>query len=385
MSKKAKRNGVAGSLMRILGYGGAFIDVVYRVPEEFVAGLQGAKGGSVNCTWDEQDAIIAAIPEECRKSLKRRAGGGVGNTMRKIASETRINLKVAMCAVVGDDVEGSQYISELESENVDVRRVRRVPGAHTGRCLSLVTPDGERTMYTFQGVNQDLGKYCPLNKSDFNGVTAFYTEGYMLIDEPMMRRTLDIARANDEMEIHFDVGSVGVITAHQDFMRTFLPPRVDFLYANYDEACALTGATIPEDIINLLGAEFPCPLVKLGKDGAICIDRATMETVQVPCEEKPLEGNVDTTGAGDTWAGAFIWAHLVLRRPVDCCVDWANVQTYDFLKYRMDFQDFTDEDRLEYLKKLMELSKDGEDFSIDVFDKAREAVLAEKKAQSPEK
>lgn len=319
--------------MCVLGYGGAFMDVVYRVPEEFVASLRGAKGGAYNCAWEEQEAIIASIPEDCKKSLITRAGGGIGNALVKIGGFPGI-LKAVMCAVVGDDAEGCQYVRSLADGDVDVSRVKKVSGGHTGRCLSLVTPDGERTMYTYQGVNSELGKYWPLKKSDFNGVTAFYTEGYMLIDEPMMRRTLDVARACDDMEIHFDVGSVGVVMEHQDFMRTFLPSRVDYLYANYDEACALTGASVPEEIVDIMAASYPCPLVKLGKDGAICIDHAAKETVYVPIEDEPLEGEIDTTGAGDVWAGAFIRAHLALRRDVVQSVEWANDGAYDFLKSR---------------------------------------------------
>ncbi|MCQ2396262.1 MAG: PfkB family carbohydrate kinase [Lentisphaeria bacterium] len=372
------------AIKRVLGYGGAFMDVVYRVPEEFVASLRGAKGGAYNCAWEEQEAIIASIPADCVKSRKVRAGGGIGNALSHIGAFAGI-LKTMMCAVVGDDKEGCQYIASLVDRDVDVSRVKKVPGAHTGRCLSLVTPDGERTMYTYQGINAELGRHWPLKKSDFNGITSFYTEGYMLIDEPMMRRTLDIARSCEDMEIHFDVGSVGVIMEHQNFIKVFLPSRVDYLYANYDEACALTGASIPEAIVDIMAVSYFCPLVKLGKDGAICVDDVKNEVVRVPLYDEPLEDDVDTTGAGDVWAGSFIMAHLTFGKNVTECVRWANDGAYDFLDERSRLQNFTDDDYAEILKRLEASGKDSDEFDVYALRNIEDAILAEKKAKASEK
>ncbi|GEM_PF-3666501 len=297
--------------LRVVGLGGAFVDIVCLVSEEFVAGLKdGGKGTTVHCTWEGHQELLARLPQD---KIIRRCGGGVGTTLRRLS---RKHVPTAMVSAIGDDAEGRFFLEKMQEDGVDTSRVNVVPGEHTGLCISLVTPDGERTMRTFRGINDRLGKYTVLRKSDLEHAALLYSEGYLCSEEDFVQKSLSLAY-DSGVDVLFDVGSSNVVLAHQNFLKNTIRQYVTAFFANQDEAMAFTGNPDPFQAALLMNQFYTLSFVKCGGDGSIFVDGNGVPQM-VPAlegEEKERVGAklarcLDTTGAGDAWAAGFIGCYL---------------------------------------------------------------------------
>lgn len=309
MAKKSTSK--QGPAPRIVGLGGAFVDIVCPVSEEFVAGLaDGGKGTTVHCAWEGFQELLSRLPQE---KLLRRCGGGVGTTLRRLS---RHHIPTTMVSAIGDDAEGRFYLEKMQQDGVDTSRVVVIPGEHTGLCIALTTPDGERTMRTFRGINDRLGQYVTLRKDDLANARLFYSEGYLLSEEDFVQKSLALA-SESGMDILFDLGSSHVVMAHQNFLKNTIRQYVTAFFANQDEATAFTGNPDPYQAALQMNQFYGLSFVKCGADGAIYVDGNGVPQMVPPMEmmdgmklSDRLSGCLDSTGAGDAWAAGFIYGFL---------------------------------------------------------------------------
>jgi sugar/nucleoside kinase (ribokinase family) len=171
----------------------------------------------------------------------------------------------------------------------------------TGRCLSLITPDGERTMRT------DLGAAMLLTPDEvsavqFNEFTHVHMEGYTLLDDALAQSVFEAARSGG-CAVSLDLASFEVVRAVGNRLPTWLRAYVDMVFANEDESRAFCGDAHPERGLDALGALCTVAAVKLGGRGAWL--QQNDRRIFTPA--KTIETLVDTTGAGDCWAGGFLY------------------------------------------------------------------------------
>lgn len=287
---------------RVLCTGGIYTDYICQVSEEFVASLPGGKGSTLDIDKAQFDELLERIPPE---KYLRQVGGCIANTAVNAAILQPAGFAGVLC-VVGDDERGHECETQLRGRGVDTTRLHVLPGETTGACIVLVTPDGERTMRTFQGANLRFFEFANWSENDLENVGVAYLDAYLMQQEPaFLNYVLKLSIAN--VVVHLDMGSPQVVAAHHQLLCGNLPSIVDTVYANQPEAEALTGESDPAKALRELLELYPHAFVKCGADGA-WFRNESGEPELMPSNER-FEG-VNTTGCGDAWAGGFLSSRL---------------------------------------------------------------------------
>jgi ribokinase len=248
--------------------------------------------------------VIAALPGELARNsdtpapVTVRHGGSAANTAAWVAAA---GASVSFVGRVGADPFGAAAVGELRSAGVTpvVAMDENVP---TGLCIVLVSPDGERTMIPSAGANARLAA------TDLPPIAAeqwVHVSGYSLFDEGSRgaaQAAMERAQAAGAM-LSVDASSAALLDAFGG--RAFLDrvPTTALVLANADEARVLTGCADPAAAAEALVRRFDRVVIKDGSRGATLA--AGTGCVQVPA--RPAEP-VDTTGAGDAFAGGLIAA-----------------------------------------------------------------------------
>jgi sugar/nucleoside kinase (ribokinase family) len=282
---------------KIIGVGNPVVDFLANVSEEFVASVAGEKGGMVLVDTAAMDLMLKELPVE----PTRAPGGSAGNTILGLAE---LGNPVAMLGKIGNCETGSYYREGLVTRGGDGSRFKTgiIPN---GRCLSLVTPDSERTMRTDLGAAMTLSP-DEISAKDFEGYNHAHIEGYILFNRDLMYQVLESAK-EAKCTISLDLASFEVVNATKDIMADIIRDYVDYLFANEEEAAAFTE--LGEDyhgMLNQLTDLAEVAVVKLGKEGSL-IGRGDERVKVTPCM---VESPLDTTGAGDLWAAGFLYGLL---------------------------------------------------------------------------
>lgn len=296
--------------MKILGVGSPILDILVNVDDKFIESIGGGKGGMALVDSKAQDSIL-----ERAKALSKPAlaiGGSSGNT---IFGLSRLGVQTAFLGKLGLDADGEFYKSEYKSLGGYGSRFKTTDKAHTGRCLSMITPDSERTMRT------DLGAACMLSASDiteadFKDMYLVHAEGYLLYLPGVLEYVLKLARKAG-CQVSLDLSSFDVVKNNMTVLPALLRDYVDIVFANEDEArefCAGQGKPFtPELAAQTLGEFCPVAAVKLGRDGALI--RKDGIDYRVGAD---LVKAVDTTGAGDLWQAGFLYGYGNGKSPDVC-------------------------------------------------------------------
>lgn len=297
--KKGNRN------ISMIGVGSPVVDMVARVPEDFLTRAGGAKGGMELVDAETLTLLQAALPE----ASVRTPGGSAGNTAFAMA---RLGIPCRFLGTVGADRSGAFYRETFEALGgcgMAIRTHRELP---TALCLSLVTPDGERTMRTHLGAAAALAP-TDITPEDFQGYGHAHVEGYLLFNPELMRGVLEAAKKAG-CRISVDLASFEVVHASREVLPELLETYVDIVFANEEEATAFAGSEDPAQCLEALHVHCPTVAVKLGAEGVLL--RNGGEACAVPA--LPVAQAVDTTGAGDLWAAGFLYGLLNGRKLTDC-------------------------------------------------------------------
>ena len=213
---------------KIIGVGSPILDTVMQVDESFIEQISGAKGGMVYVETDTIENLLGKAPNEAIKS----PGGSAGNTLFALA---RMGNKAAFIGKTGNCKNGIFYRKSFEALGGDSTRFK-IGSVPNGQCLSLVTPDGERTLRTHLGAAMTL---LPeeISASDFDGYEHAHIEGYLLFNEALMRSVLDAAKEAG-CTISLDLASFEVVQASKAILKQILKEYVDIVFANEEEANA---------------------------------------------------------------------------------------------------------------------------------------------------
>lgn len=288
---------MAAPTFDLVGVGNPITDLLANVPEAFLAGIPGGKGGMVHVEADElmQLAGRLATPPTVVP------GGSAANTT---LGATRLGLRTTFVGKIGNDDVAEAYRSNFVAAGGDGSRFKRGSLPH-GRCLAMVTPDTQRTMRTFLGAAISLHP-DEIALADFAGARHAHIEGYLLFNPALAEKVAATARAAG-CSISIDLASYEVVGLARDWIMAQLRAGVHAVFANEDEARALFQNNEPYDQLARRLADFGgVAAVKIGKDGAwVAQGRDLHRIAPVPAPRV-----VDTTGAGDAWAAGFLYGWL---------------------------------------------------------------------------
>ena len=282
---------------KIIGVGSPIVDTVTQVDESFIEQINGAKGGMVYVEIDTIENLLSKAPNEAVKS----PGGSAGNTLFALA---RMGNQAAFIGKTGNCENGIFYRKSFKALGGDSTRFK-IGAVPNGQCLSLVTPDGERTMRTHLGAAMTL---LPeeISAVDFDGYEHAHIEGYLLFNEALMRSVL-IAAKEAGCTISLDLASFEVVQASQTILPQILKDFVDIVFANEEEGHAFTEKVGDYSNMALDLAQYcKVAVVKVGAHGSYVASGSNVQKAEAVVAKQVI----DTTGAGDLWAAGFLhgWA-----------------------------------------------------------------------------
>ena len=287
---------MTGKKNQLIGIGSPVVDYLATVDDTYLTKISGDKGGMELVDSNTIERLIRELPI----SPQTVPGGSAGNTAFATA---RLGIKTTFLGKLGNDESGQFYKSEFEKMGGDSSRFK-TGTLPNGRCLSLITPDSERTMRT------DLGAALTLTPdevtvSDFEECQHAHIEGYLLFNRDLMLKVLNCAKQAG-CTISLDLASFEVVQSCKEILPRILEDFVDLVFANEEEALAFVNSNMSFDTIaKTFGNYCDVAVVKLGKEGSVIFD-GTLNHIDSVKVEHPI----DTTGAGDFWAAGFLTGWL---------------------------------------------------------------------------
>ncbi len=290
------RQCIRGGKKRVLGFGSPLTDIIAATDEAGIRAAGGCPGGSVQIPDTELDRITATVKPEV---IRRSTGGSAANTALLLAA---LGINTALFGKLGRDENGDFYRKQFTAMGGSADAFLCSDGGATGRCLSLVTPDGERTMRCSPGVSMQLAPE-EITVERFRGAALVLAEGFMY-DTGMLPAVMKAAKTAGAATA-LDLSSYQLVSRNRAGFAALLEQgNTDLLIANRQEAAALSkGDENDKNLLEKLARHAPAALLKLGAGGAMLktekgIFRAAAEAV------KPA----DSTGAGDWFAAGFFLA-----------------------------------------------------------------------------
>lgn len=303
-----------GRTLDVLGLCNALIDFIVRVQQADLEKLQVAKGIMTLVDVERQEAILSSLADRPRDL---QLGGSCPNIIRVLAG---LGAKTAFSGVIGKDERGITFKQRLSDLGV-ADYLQHTNSLPTGTCLILVTEDGERTMLTSLGASRLITKPAvPFEHLERSSV--FFTTGYQWdLDEQIEAANAAIAHCRAKgTAVAFDMADPFCVQRHRDDFLALLRNRlIDIVFANRDEALAISGQSTAEAALDFLAQYTKVAVVKLGKGGSLA--RGLGQQSFTPSDAAiPVR---DTTGAGDSYAGGFLFG-LLKGLPLARCGEIAN-------------------------------------------------------------
>lgn len=281
----------------VFGLGNALVDALVVLDERALLEENDLARGTMHLVEDDRwHRVYAHVP---REQVAIHPGGSCANSVSTVA---RLGGSATFCGLVGTDELGDRYDEGL-ADVLGGHHLRRRPGAPTGKCLSLVSDaDAERTMLTDLGTAMQLRPdEVPLDAvagADWLHITGYLFTGGAMGDSALAA----LARAREAGTlISFDLGDTFVIDHFREAVDHVIDEFADVVFMNQEEGRALAGAD-PERSLDELGRRAETVVLKLGRRGSL-VKRGD----RVVSIEARLVEAVDTTGAGDSYAGGFLY------------------------------------------------------------------------------
>jgi sugar/nucleoside kinase (ribokinase family) len=279
----------------VFGIENPLIDLMASVPDAFLERLGVGKDKTYLIDLERLREIISALGDT---PLHPEPGGSCANTMLGMA---QLGAKTAYCGKVGRDDYGRVYIRKLEEAGV--ASFVRADGHNTGSTVILVTPDAARTMNTYLGACQEL-RPPDLPLAALRSAKRLYITGYLWDTENQQQAAwLGLKTAREAgIPVAMSLSDPFCVERHRALFPELLREHVELVFANRDEALALTGAGNTEDAMASLREFCPGAVITLGAQGALISEGD--ERVHV--DPVPVRA-VDTTGAGDAFAAGYLF------------------------------------------------------------------------------
>jgi sugar/nucleoside kinase (ribokinase family) len=235
------------------------------------------------------------------KKSRMASGGSAANTMIGVSQFGGNSFY--SCLVANDDL-GRFFLDDLQRNGVDTNlRFENCPTGITGKCLVMTSPDAERTMNTFLGISSNLSPQH-LDEEAIKNSSFIYLEGYLVASPDgleAMKEAKKIAERNN-VRTTLTFSDPSMVKYFSPQMKEIVGASVDMLFCNEEEAMIYTGTSTLTDAREALKGVAKHFAITLGANGALIYDGDTFISIE-PYAVKAL----DTNGAGDMFAGAFLF------------------------------------------------------------------------------
>ncbi len=282
----------------VYGVGNALVDMEFEIADDTLTQLGVDKGLMTLIEEDRHDELLSKLD---LSKARQCSGGSAANTI--IATAQLGANSFYSCKVANDDT-GDFYMKDLTTAGVtsNLSMSTREDGV-TGKCIVLITPDAERSMNTHLGITQRISTR-ELNEAAIRDSEYVYIEGY-LVPEAEARaaaiKTREVAEAAG-VKTAITLSDVNMVQFFKAGMEAMIGNGVDLLFCNEEEALLMTNAADVSAALPALQKIAKQFAITRGARGAVLFDGSRM--LEIPAQTvRP----VDSNGAGDIYAGSFLY------------------------------------------------------------------------------
>lgn len=284
----------------VYGVGNALVDKEFEVEESFFAEHDIEKGLMTLVSEEQQQQLLNVLVE--KYGIKTRGGGGSAANTLYALSQFGGNAYLA-CKVANDDT-GDFYLSALGDHNIDTNTASQREDGISGQCIVMISPDAERTMHTFLGVSETVSK----DEIDFEAVKQseyVYIEGYLVTSPSAKAAVIELKRFAEQNNIKtaMTFSDPAMLEYFRDNVVEVLGSGVDLLFCNEKEAKLWAQTDDFEAACEKMKTKAKQFAITRGADGARLYDGENYIEITAHAVKA-----VDTNGAGDMFAGAFMYA-----------------------------------------------------------------------------
>lgn len=283
----------------VYAIGAALVDTEIEVNDDQLNAM-GVEKGMMTLVDETRQAELLSHLDEHLIRANHASGGSAGNSMIATAlfgAPTFMSCKVAA------DSDGDIYLQDLETSGVAHSLSDKRGAGTTGKCLVLITPDAERSLNTFLGASETLS-IAEVDETAIGQSEWVYLEGY-LVTSPTGHaaavHTRKVAQANG-VKTAVSFSDPGMVAYFRDNMASMIGSKVDLVFCNEAEALGWGDTDDLDTAMEAIKEISETFVITRGADGAITYDGETV--CSVPAAKVKA---VNTNGAGDMFAGAFLY------------------------------------------------------------------------------
>lgn len=283
----------------LFAIGNALIDQEFQVSDDFLQ-AQGLQKGTMQLANGEQQAELYQQLLNTQVYKGQASGGSAANTT--VAFSALGATAFYACRVGNDDL-GQVYLSGLNEAGIDTT-TKSISDGVTGTCMVLISPDHERTMHTYLGITAELTE-AQIDFSPLQNANWLYIEGYLSTSETAQQavaHSRQLARQHG-VKIALSLSDPAMVQYARQGLEALLDDGVDLLFCNEQEALMFAEKDNLNDAIATLHARSNCIVITRGAQGATVVQGQQQWHIAGRAVQA-----VDTNGAGDAFAGAFLYA-----------------------------------------------------------------------------
>ncbi len=285
----------------IYAIGNALVDTEIEVTDEDLAKFNIEKG-FMTLVDEERQAELMKLLEGHLVASRRASGGSACNS---IIAASYFGAKTFYSCKLAEDDNGAFYLNDLERAGVDYLPEFAKNQGTSGKCLVMITPDAERTMNTFLGISAEVSVE-QLHTPAIENSNYVYIEGYLAGSPSATEAAVRLKEIgkNSGAKIALTFSDPAMVNYCRDNLAAIIgDDGVDILFCNEAEAMGYTGKDNLDDAVEAIKQHCKTFAITRGAEGALVFDGEQLHSV-APHSVKP----VDSNGAGDLFAGAFLYA-----------------------------------------------------------------------------
>lgn len=301
----------------ISALGNALVDTVFKVEHSLIAELGLEIDQMTLSSAEEHAPIIERLIASGAETVSD-CGGSATNSLVAAAS---FGASCFHTCKVSDDEDGTRYLQSLKEAGVGHKgSMASSDSMPTGKCLILVTPDAKRTMTTALNVSSLMDE-SDLDLDQISNSRIFYIEGYMVTSEENYKvalKALNHLKDFPDVKIALSLSDPGIVMGFKDKFHEIESFGLDYIFGNDDEAMAFVGSDNIEDAFVALQKKSYVSIITMGEKGsAVVSNEEVINTPKVDIQA------IDTNGAGDMFAGSFLYS-LLQNDDLKTCAEFAN-------------------------------------------------------------
>ena len=297
----------------LIGLGNAIVDIIVNVDDDFLINNKLEKGSMNLIELTQSETLL----KDCTV-IKQIAGGSTANTVYALAT---LGNKVEFIGRVKNDHYGQNFSKSIKKSGAIFNSQFVKSKNSSAHSVIFVTPDAQRTMCTYLGASIEF-EPSDLDNSSISKSKYLYLEGYLWDSELAKKAFIKAAQIakDSHTKIVLSLSDSFCVDRHRESFIDLIKNYVDILFCNESELKSLFKEKSFDYCKDSISSICDLSIVTLGKNGSLIINHNKIDKIE------PIlsEAVIDTTGAGDIYAGGFLHG-LINNYPLKVCGNFGSI------------------------------------------------------------